>query len=275
MVKRSRIALVLAVAMTVSMLISACGGSTPPGTGTGNGCPATKALTGAGSTFDNPLFSKMFSVYPSVKCGINVNYQSIGSGAGINDLLQQIVAFGATDSPMSDTQLASSKAGPIIHIPATLGAVAVSYNLSGVTTRVKLTGPVIAAIFLGTIKSWDDPQIKAVNTGVTLPHQTITVVHRSDGSGTTGIFTHYLAAVSPDWMSKVGAATTVNWPVGVGGKGSAGVAAVVQQTKGSIGYVELALVMPPIPFQAGPGPSSTKTRAMPTKGRPWPICSGG
>ncbi len=244
MVKRSRIALVLAVAMAVSILISACGGSNPPpATGTGNGCPATKALTGAGSTFDNPLFSKMFSVYPSVKCGINVNYQSVGSGAGINDLLQQIVAFGATDTPMSDTQLASSKSGPIIHIPVTLGAVAIAYNLPGVTTRVKLTGPVLAAIFLGTIKSWDDPQIKAVNTGVTLPHLTITVAHRSDGSGTTGIFTHYLAAVSPDWMSKVGAATTVNWPVGVGGKGSAGVAAVVQQTKGSIGYVELAYAL--------------------------------
>src|SRR6266566_4034033 len=188
MVKRSRIALVLAVAMAVSMLISACGGSTPPGTGTG-------------STFDNPLFSKMFSVYPSVKCGINVNYQAVGSGAGINDLLQQIVAFGATDAPMSDTQLASSKAGPIIHIPVTLGAVAIVYNVPGVTTRIKLTGPIIAAIFLGTIKSWDDPQIKAVNTGVTLPHLTITVAHRSDGSGTTGIYTHYLAAVSPDWMS--------------------------------------------------------------------------
>ena len=243
MVKRSRIALVLAVAMAVSILISACGGSTPPATGTGNGCPATKALTGAGSTFDNPLFSKMFSVYPSVKCGINVNYQSVGSGAGINDLLQQIVAFGATDAPMSDTQLASSKAGPIIHIPVTLGAVAIVYNVPGVTTRIKLTGPIIAAIFLGTIKSWDDPQIKAVNTGVTLPHLTITVAHRSDGSGTTGIYTHYLAAVSPDWMLKVGAATTVNWPVGVGGKGSAGVAAVVQQTKGSIGYVELAYAL--------------------------------
>src|SRR6266699_783947 len=243
MVKRSRIALVLAVAMAVSILISACGGSTPPATGTGNGCPATKALTGAGSTFDNRLFSKMFSVYRSVKCGINVNYQSVGSGAGINDLLQQIVAFGATDAPMSDTQLASSKAGPIIHIPVTLGAVAIVYNVPGVTTRIKLTGPIIAAIFLGTIKSWDDPQIKAVNTGVTLPHLTITVAHRSDGSGTTGIYTHYLAAVSPDWMSKVGAATTVNWPVGVGGKGSAGVAAVVQQTKGSIGYVELAYAL--------------------------------
>src|SRR5713226_1148888 len=152
MVKRSRIALVLAVAMAVSILISACGGSTnpPPATGTGNGCPAAKALTGAGSTFDNPLFSKMFSVYPSVKCGINVNYQAVGSGAGINDLLQQIVAFGATDTPLSDTQLASSKAGPIIHIPVTLGAVAIAYNLPRVTTRIKLTGPVIHAIFLGT-----------------------------------------------------------------------------------------------------------------------------
>ena len=185
----------------------------------------------------------MFSQYPNAKCGANVNYQSVGSGAGINDLLQGIVDFGATDAPMSDALLAKSTKGPIIHVAVTLGAVAMSYNLPGVSGHLNLTGPVIAGMYLGHITSWDDPMIKAANAGVTLPHQTITIVHRSDGSGTTGIFTHYLAAVSPEWMSKVGAATTVNWPTGVGGKGNAGVAAAVKATAGAIGYVELAYVL--------------------------------
>src|SRR3989440_1532401 len=141
MVKRSRIALVLAVVMAMTVIISACGGPSNPGPGTtGNGCPATKSLTGAGSTFDNPLFSKMFSVYPSVKCGINVNYQSVGSGAGINDLLQQIVAFGATDSPLTDAQLAKSPKGPILHIPVTWGAPAIVYNLPVIDSgKIQLT----------------------------------------------------------------------------------------------------------------------------------------
>ncbi len=227
------------------VILSACAGSTAT-TGSGTptaSCPSTKQLNGAGSTFINPLFSKMFTEYPKAKCGVNVNYQSVGSGAGINDLLQQIVDFGATDAPMTDAQLAQSPKGSILHIPVTLGAVAISYNLSGVSTRLKLTGPLIADIFLGKITSWDDPQIQAVNSGVTLPKQTITVVHRSDGSGTTSIFTHYLAAVSSDWQSKVGAGTTVNWPTGVGGKGNAGVAAAIKATTGSIGYNELAYVL--------------------------------
>lgn len=227
------------------LLMTACGGSSNSGSGSSSGqtCPSTKSLNGAGSTFVNPLFSKMFAEYPNVKCGANVNYQSIGSGAGINDLLKGIVDFGATDAPMSDTQLSQSTKGPIIHVPATIGAVAISYNLSGVSEHVKLSGTVIGNIFLGTIKFWDDPQIKALNSGVNLPHQSITVVHRSDGSGTTGIFTHYLAVVSPDWKSKVGAGTTVNWPTGVGGKGNAGVAAQVKSTAGAIGYNELAYVL--------------------------------
>jgi len=181
--------------------------------------------------------------YPKSKCGVNVNYQAVGSGAGINQLLAHTVDFGATDTPLTDAQEAKSTSGTIIHIPATLGAVAMSYNLAGVSGHLNLTPAIVAGIYLGTIKSWDDAAIKAANPGVTLPHETITSVHRSDGSGTTGIFTHYLSAVSSDWSSKVGAATTVNWPVGVGGKGNAGVAAAVKSTAGAIGYVELAYVL--------------------------------
>ncbi|MFL5706131.1 MAG: phosphate ABC transporter substrate-binding protein PstS [Ktedonobacteraceae bacterium] len=236
------------------LLLAACGGggdTTTTGNGSnGTSCPSTKNLTGAGSTFDNPLFQKMFSVYPSVKCGGNVNYQAVGSGAGINNLLQQIVDFGATDSPLTDAQLAKSPNGPILHIPVTLGATAIVYNLPGIDSgKIQLTGPIIANMYLGKITSWNDPAIKQINPNVTLPNKNITIVHRSDGSGTTGIFTHYLSAVSPDWQSKVGAATTVNWPTGVGGKGNAGVAAAVKATAGSIGYVELAYaVSNNIPF---------------------------
>jgi phosphate transport system substrate-binding protein len=236
---------ITAAVLGLLLLLTACGGSSNTGSGSSSGqtCPTTKSLDGAGSTFINPLFSKMFAEYPKAKCGANVNYQSIGSGAGINDLLKGIVNFGATDAPMSDTQLAQSTKGPIIHIPVTIGAVAVSYNLSGVSDHIKLSGPIIASIYLGTLKFWDDPQIKALNSGVNLPHQSITVVHRSDGSGTTGIFTQYLATVSPEWKSKVGAGTTVNWPTGVGGKGNAGVAAQVKSSAGAIGYNELAYVL--------------------------------
>jgi phosphate transport system substrate-binding protein len=243
--------------LSLILLLAACGGggggntTTTTGNGSnGTSCPSTKNLTGAGSTFDNPLFQKMFSVYPSVKCGGNVNYQSVGSGAGINDLLQQIVDFGATDSPLTDAQLAKSPNGPILHIPVTLGATAIVYNLPGIDSgKIQLTGPIIANMYLGKITSWNDPAIKQINPNVTLPNKNITIVHRSDGSGTTGIFTHYLSAVSPDWQSKVGAATTVNWPTGVGGKGNAGVAAAVKGTVGSIGYVELAYaVSNNIPF---------------------------
>jgi len=247
MSKQRHIALLLGVAVVISIIISACGSGTG---GSGNGtsstsCPSVSGLTGAGSTFDNPLFSQMFapSNYPKSKCGVNVNYQSVGSGAGVNQLLAHTVDFGATDAPLTDAQEALSTGGTIIHVPVTLGAVAMSYNLSGVSGHLNLTPDIIAGIYLGTIKSWDDAAIKAANPGVTLPHETITSVHRSDGSGTTGIFTNYLSAVSPDWSSKVGAATTVNWPVGVGGKGSAGVAAAVKSTAGAIGYVELAYVL--------------------------------
>ncbi len=248
MLKHKGIALLLGVVAAISVFISACG-STPPPTGSGTpttpSCPAVSGLTGAGATFPAPLYTKMFSPdnYPKAKCGVNVNYQAVGSGAGINQLLAHTVDFGATDTPMTDAQLAKSTGGLIIHVPATLGAVAMTYNLAGVSGHLNLTPAIIAGIYLGKITTWDDAAIKAANAGVTLPHTTITSVHRSDGSGTTGIFTHYLSAVSPDWMSKVGAATTVNWPVGVGGKGNAGVAAAVKSTAGAIGYVELAYVL--------------------------------
>ena len=246
MQKQSRITIMLGIAVLVSLIISACGSSGTGSNGTtGASCPSVSGLTGAGSTFDNPLFSQMFApaAYPMTKCGTNVNYQSVGSGAGINQLIAHTVDFGATDSPMTDAQLAQSTAGKIIHVPVTLGAVAMSYNLSGVSGHLNLTPDIIVGMYLGTITSWDDAAIKTANPGVTLPHETITVVHRSDGSGTTSIFTHYLSAVSTTWSSKVGAGTTVNWPVGVGGKGSAGVAAAVKSTAGAIGYVELAYVL--------------------------------
>ncbi len=234
----------LGAMIVASLAVAACGGSTTTGS-TGNTCPSTTSLSGAGSTFDAPLFSKQFTVYAGIGCKVQVNYQAVGSGAGITQLLQQTVDFGATDAPMKDSDLASSKNGAILHIPVTIGAVAISYNLSQVdaSTHLKLTGTVLADIFLGNIKFWDDSAITQLNTGTTLPHQAITVVHRSDGSGTTGIFSHYLAAVSPDWSTKVGAGNTLNWPTGVGASGNAGVASAVKNTAGSIGYNELAYVL--------------------------------
>ena len=234
----------LALVLGGSLLLAACGtGATS--IGTGHSCPSTNSVTGAGSTFDNPLFAKMFENYVNAKCGAQVNYQSVGSGAGITQLLQQTVDFGATDSPLTDDQLASSTHGSIIHIPITIGAVAISYNLASVpaSTHLNLTGAVVGDIYLGNVKFWDDPEIASLNSGTTLPHQAITVVHRSDGSGTTSILTHYLSAVNATWKSQVGAGTTVNWPVGVGAKGNAAVAAAVKQTAGAIGYNELAYVL--------------------------------
>ncbi|HET8906012.1 MAG TPA: phosphate ABC transporter substrate-binding protein PstS [Ktedonobacterales bacterium] len=238
----SKIALSAVVA--ASLVVAACGTTSTP-TANGTTCPSTTSLSGAGSTFDAPLFSKMFTEYAGISCKVQINYQAVGSGTGITQLLQQTVDFGASDAPMKDTDLAKSPNGAILHIPVTIGAVAISYNLSQVdaSTHLKLTGPVLANIFLGNIKFWDDTAIAQLNTGTTLPHVAITVVHRSDGSGTTGILSHYLTAVSPDWSSKVGAGNTLNWPTGVGAKGNAGVASAVKNTAGSIGYNELAYVL--------------------------------
>ena len=229
-----------ALLLSLVMLLAACGGGGGSQANTAS-CSSVNRLNGGGSTFDNPLFSKMFVQYANVGCHVHVNYQSIGSGAGINNLLQNIVDFGATDSPMKDADLAKSKNGPIIHIPVTLGTEAIIYNLPGISSqKLKLTGPIIADIYLGNSKYWDDSAIKQINLDLSLPHTPISVVHRSDGSGTTAIFTHYLADVSPDWKSKIGSGTTVAWPTGVGGKGNEGVAGQVQGTTGAIGYTELA-----------------------------------
>lgn len=196
-------------------------------------------LNGAGATFPQPIYNKWFSDY-ATRTGIKINYQSIGSGGGIRQLSEQTVDFGATDSPMTDAEIARAKGGPVMHIPTVLGAVVITYNLPEVTRPLRLTGETIADIFLGRITRWNDPRIAALNPGVRLPATDILVVHRSDGSGTTFIFSDYLTAVSPAWASGPGRGKELKWPTGIGAKGNEGVAGQVKQTPGSIGYVELA-----------------------------------
>ncbi|MGH2469997.1 MAG: phosphate ABC transporter substrate-binding protein PstS, partial [Chloroflexota bacterium] len=234
-------------------LLAACGGSAVPPVaagsaggsastapaGGGAGTTAMVQLTGAGSTFDFPLFSKVFNAFQQ-QTGIQVNYQSIGSGGGVEQLAKKTVDFGASDFPLNaeQTKAAEAAGGPVLHLPVTMGAVAVGYNLP--IAGLKLDGPTLSGIYLGTITEWNDPNIAALNPSLKLPSTPIAVVHRSDGSGTTFIFTSYLAAVSPEWKSKVGAAGAVNWPVGIGAKGSEGVSGQVTNTPGGIGYFELA-----------------------------------
>lgn len=196
-------------------------------------------LTGAGATFPYPIYSKWFSDYATAT-GVKINYQSIGSGGGIRQLSEETVDFGASDSPMSDDELSKAKGGPILHIPTVLGADVVTYNVPGVTAPLKLTAAAIADIFSGRVKKWNDSRIASLNPGVSLPNQDILVVHRSDGSGTTYIFTDYLSTAVPAWKTSVGKGKEVKWPVGLGAKGNEGVAGQVKQTPGSIGYVELA-----------------------------------
>jgi phosphate transport system substrate-binding protein len=196
-------------------------------------------LTGAGATFPYPIYSKWFSDYAG-RTGVKINYQSIGSGGGIRQLSEGTVDFGATDSPMKDDELAKAKNGSIIHVPTVLGAVAVIYNLPAVSAPLKLSGEVLGDVFLGRIKKWNDPRIAALNAGVKLPAQDVLVVHRSDGSGTTFIFTDYLTAASAGWKAGPGKGKEVQWPTGLGGKGNEGVAGQVKQTPGAIGYAELA-----------------------------------
>jgi phosphate transport system substrate-binding protein len=196
-------------------------------------------LTGAGATFPYPIYSKWFADYAQ-NTGVKINYQSIGSGGGIRQLSEQTVDFGASDGPMSDTELAAAKGGPVLHFPTVMGAVVITYNVPGVVRPLNLSGDVIADIFGGKITKWNDAQIVAQNHGVALPNSDILVVHRSDGSGTTYIFSDYLTAVSPSWSSSLGKGKEIKWPVGLGGKGNEGVAGQVKQTPGSIGYVELA-----------------------------------
>jgi phosphate transport system substrate-binding protein len=196
-----------------------------------------KTILGAGSTFVYPLFSKMFAEYNS-KTGIQVNYQSIGSGGGILQLTNKTVDFGASDGPLNDEQTKKIEV-PALHIPMASGAVVLTYNLPGDNNNLNLTPDIIADIFLGKITKWDDSRITSINKGVSIPAFPILVAHRSDGSGTTNIFTNYLSKVSPEWNSKVGSGGAVNWPVGLGGKGNEGVAGLVKQTPGAFGYVEL------------------------------------
>ena len=221
---------------------AACGGGgRPPEQGAGQSpsqqASGTIQINGAGATFPYPIYSKWFAEYNKQHPNVQINYQSIGSGGGIRQLTNQTVFFGATDGPMSDEQLKGAP-GPILHFPTVLGAVVPVYNLAGVAD-LKFSGPVLADIYLGKIKKWNDGAIAQLNPGVNLPATDIAVAHRSDGSGTTYIFVDYLSKVSPEFKSKVGVNTSVNWPIGIGGKGNEGVAGLVSQTPGAIGYVEL------------------------------------
>src|SRR5499433_2483284 len=195
-------------------------------------------INGAGATFPYPIYSKWFDEYAKISQGVNFNYQSIGSGGGIRQVTARTVDFGATDGPMSDEQLKAAP-GELLHIPTVLGAVVATYNLPN-SPKLRFTGEVLADIFLGKITKWNDDRIKALNPSASLPDQPIVVVHRSDGSGTTYIWVDYLSKVSKDWETKVGRGTSVNWPVGLGGKGNEGVAGQVKNAPGALGYVELA-----------------------------------
>jgi phosphate transport system substrate-binding protein len=195
-------------------------------------------VNGAGATFPNPMYQKWFSEYHKTHPDIQFNYQSIGSGGGIRQVLAQTVDFGASDGPMTDEQLSQAKT-KILHIPTVLGAVVPAYNVPGVTGELKFTADALAGIFGGKITTWNDPAIAKANPGVNLPAQNIIVIHRSDGSGTTYIFTDYLSKVSSEWANGPGKGTSVKWPVGLGGKGNEGVAGMIRQMQGGIGYIEL------------------------------------
>jgi phosphate transport system substrate-binding protein len=237
---------VWAVAASIA-LCAACGGSpsgssSAPAAGTAPAPQAPGQINGAGATFPNPIYSKWFFEYNKAHPDVRINYQSLGSGAGIRQLTSRTVFFGASDQPMKDDQLAAAP-GKILHFPTVLGAVVPIYNLAGVTQPLKFTGPLLADIVLGKVKKWNDPALVKNNPGVALPNTDITFVHRSDGSGTTFIFADYLGKVSPDFKSTIGVDSSLKWPVGVGGKGNEGVAGLVRQTPGSLGYVELVYAM--------------------------------
>ena len=202
----------------------------------------TMKINGAGATFPTPIYSKWFDEYHKQHPNIEINYASIGSGGGIRQVTNQTVFFGASDGPMTKDQLLAAPSS-ILHFPTVLGGVVPVYNIPGVSAELKFTGPVLADIYLGKITKWNDPAIVKLNPGVKLSDSDITVVHRSDGSGTTFIWVNYLSKVSPEWKEKVGEGTSVAWPTGVGGKGNEGVASYVQRVKGSIGYVEYAYAL--------------------------------
>jgi phosphate transport system substrate-binding protein len=230
--------------IAIAMIALACSsGGWPPARGSGGSSGGAAGasgatITGAGATFPNPIYSKWFDAYAQ-QTGVRINYQSIGSGGGIRQFTEGTVDFGATDGPMTDEQIAAVH-GDVLHVPTVLGAVVATYNLPSLAQQaLRFDGAALAEIFLGRITKWNDPRIRALNPGVALPATDILVVHRSDGSGTSYIFTDYLSKVSPDWKSRVGRATSVNWPVGLGGKGNEGVTQQVKQSEGAIGYVEL------------------------------------
>ncbi len=217
------------IVLAASVLAFACGGA--PATGD------TGQINGAGATFPYPIYSKWFDEYGKAHPDVRINYQSIGSGGGIRQLTAKTVTFGASDGPMTDEQLKAAP-GPVLHLPTVLGGVVPVYNVEG-APDLKFSGPLLADIFMGKVTKWNDPEVAKENPGVVLPATAITVAHRSDGSGTSYIFCDYLSKVSPEFKDKVGVSTSVNWPVGVGGKGNEGVSGLVKQTPGSIGYVEL------------------------------------
>jgi phosphate transport system substrate-binding protein len=230
------------LAASLGLAAVACGGDKAPGGSatTDSAAPATgrATLTGAGATFPNPIYTKWFDTYAKVT-GVRINYQSIGSGGGIRQFSEGTVDFGASDGPMTDQQIAGVQ-GNVVHIPTVIGSVVLTYNLPGIgSAKLRLDAPTVADIYLGRLTKWNDRRLVAMNPGVKLPDQDIIVVHRSDGSGTTYVFVDYLSKVSPEWKKKVGTATSVNWPVGLGGKGNEGVTQQVKQTDGAIGYVEL------------------------------------
>ena len=196
-------------------------------------------LNGAGSTFVYPIMAKWVSEYSTAQAGVSINYQPVGSGRGIGQVSQGLADFGATDGPMTDAQMADSSVGPIEHIPLVMGAAVPGYNIPGLSAELKFTPAVLSGIFLGNITAWNDPAITKANPGIAIPNTAIVVVHRSEGSGTTYIWTDYLSKVSPEWQQKVGTATSVKWPTGRGAAGNEGVATMIRQNPGAIGYTEL------------------------------------
>jgi len=237
---RSRLLLpLLLVCAAIPVIVAACGSSNNNHTGPAQG----GTISGAGATFPQPVYDEWASRFKD-KSGTTVNYNAVGSGAGVAQFTANTVDFGATDSAMKDEEVkAAEKKGVPVHVPTVFGAITVSYNVSGVKKGLKLDGPTIADIFLGKVKKWNDPEIKNLNSGVSLPSTSITVVHRSDESGTTKLFTTFLSDYSPQWSSQVGADKTVKWPTGTGAKGNAGVAGGVKQTDGAVGYVEQAYAL--------------------------------
>lgn len=232
-----------------AFLVACNGGDTDGGGAKATGSTSADALQGAGSTLIDPIMEQWVQEYKK-NGGTDINYQAIGSGGGIKNLINKTVSFAGSDAPMNDEETKDAK-DPVLHFPAVIGAAAIAYNVDGVPTGLHLSGPVLADIFLGTITKWNDPKIVALNPTANLPDLDISVIHRSDASGTTYIFTDYLSQVSPDWKAKVGTGKSVDWPVGTGGKGSSGVAGLLQNHKGSVAYLELAhAVQNKIPYAA-------------------------